>query len=962
MNDLSPVYNSRIIGTYLEYLREEHPEVNPEAILEYAEMTKFQVADPAYWFNQRQVDRFQKKIVEVTGDPDIARAAGRFAASTKALGAAKQVVLGIPSLASCYLLVGRIYNLMSRGAVAKTKRLGASKIEIVSRPVEGINEKPFQCRNRMGFLEATGKIFTLRFPTIDHPECFHKGDAQCRYVIRWEDTPSLRWKRIRNIGSLLGMVTSLAALVILPFESWLLLLLSLTVILTGIHSYSQLLGRKELLRQMESQGEAAREHIEGIRERYNDALLVQEIGHATSRILDTEPLVSIIAETMQRHLVHDRGMIFLNGGAEGRLRCVASYGDYGDAPRPRTGSTLSLPSISSSEVWVWFSDAPKPSSESALSSHEELAEGEGEELGRLMGVKSVIVVPILYEEKVLGLLAVGRTDEERVPTQSDLSLLKIIASQAAASLSNASSFKKLQVSEEKYRNILETIEEAYFEVDLAGNFTFFNDSLCRISRYTRSELLGMHYKAYSTPDTARKLFEVFSRVHRTGKSAKAMDCEIVRRDGDKRHLELSASIVQDASGQHVGFRGIVRDVTERIQAEKRNKMLEIQLRQSQKLEAIGTLAGGIAHDFNNILAAIIGYAELASLSSPEATGSKRHIREIMKAGHRARDLVKQILAFSRQNESQRIRMELASVVKEALKFLRASLPTTIEIRQNLDACGQIVQADPTQMHQVLMNLCTNAHHAMQQTGGVLEVSLRPFDLTERESGVRACLEPGLYLSLEVRDTGTGIDPQVLDRVFEPFYTTKGPGEGTGMGLAVVHGIVQSHGGTIEVYSKPGDGTTFQILLPCINGELQPDHDVTATLPSGRGRILFIDDEFPLTDLAQEILERLGYSVEPWTNPVEALEAFRAQPDAFNLVITDKTMPNMTGFDLAGELRKIRSDIPIILCTGFSDAGDSEKSEALGIARILMKPLSMHVLATAVREVLDGTPPSQEIRL
>jgi CheY-like chemotaxis protein len=301
------------------------------------------------------------------------------------------------------------------------------------------------------------------------------------------------------------------------------------------------------------------------------------------------------------------------------------------------------------------------------------------------------------------------------------------------------------------------------------------------------------------------------------------------------------------------------------------------------------------------------------------------------------------------------------VVKEALKLIRASLPTTIEIRQSLEASGRIIEADPTQIHQVLMNLCTNALHAMEHTGGILEVGLRSYDLNEREPGQYGYLEPGPYLSLEVHDTGAGIADHVLDRIFEPFFTTKGPGEGTGMGLAVVHGIVRSHGGTIKVRSNPGEGTTFQVLLPCVKGEAKRERETTEVFPSGKERILFIDDEASLNNLGKEMLERLGYEVEPWTSPLDALEAFRARPGEFQLVITDKTMPQMTGFRLAEQVKRIRRDVPIILCTGFGNSQDVEQAEAMGISRTLMKPLSMRSLAMAVREVLDGDSSSQEDR-
>jgi PAS domain S-box-containing protein len=958
MNDLSPVFNSRIIKTYLEYLKDKHPLVNAESLLRYAGMTPFEVEDQAHWFSQRQVDRFQEKLLELTGDPDAAREAGRFAASARGLGAAKQVALGLTSLASGYRLIAKIYPLLSRGAEVKARRLGPTQVEILSRPIEGIPEKLYQCKNRMGFFEALGKVLTNRFPEVEHPECFHRGDKHCRYVIRWERTPSLRWKTIRNRTFLLGLPICLAAFAALPLAGGLAVSLVLAVLVAGLSSYSHVLARGELIRLIESQGDTAREHIEGISERYNNTLLIQEIGQATSRILDAEQLVKIIAEIMERRMGYSRGMILLKQGSEGPLACVAEYGSDGESNRNGDDFDLNLSSIPSLESWAWVADRPLTASGQEVFPLQASVAEEAEALGRRMGVQSLLAVPILYQEEVLGLVAVGNTDGNRLPTQSDLSLLRGVASQAAVSLINARSFRRLRESEEKYRNILETIEEAYFEVDLAGNFSFFNDSLCRISGYPRRELLGMNYRAYATPNTARRLYEVFHEVYATGQPAEASDYEMVTKGGSTRYIELSTSLVRGPSGQPAGFRGIVRDVTDRKQAEKEKAMLEVQLRQLQKLEAIGTLAGGIAHDFNNILAAIMGFSELAVMALPDGTEGKKNILEVLKASRRAKDLVQQILAFSRRTEAERKPVEPQPIVKEALKLLRASLPTTVEIRQDLQASGRFIAADPTQMHQLVMNLCTNAHHAMQEKGGILGISLRPFDLGAPEAAAFPDLKPGPYLSLEVSDTGVGMEPQVLERIFEPFFTTKGPREGTGMGLAVVHGIVKSHGGAIRVHSEPGRGTLFQVLLPRIREEkASRDAETPNALPYGMERILFVDDETTLSTLGKEMLETLGYRVEPCSGSLEALETFRARPEAFHLVITDKTMPQMTGFRLAEEIRRVRRDIPIILCTGYCESMDQQRAESLGINRTLMKPLSMESLAAAVREVLNETRPS-----
>jgi PAS domain S-box-containing protein len=379
---------------------------------------------------------------------------------------------------------------------------------------------------------------------------------------------------------------------------------------------------------------------------------------------------------------------------------------------------------------------------------------------------------------------------------------------------------------------------------------------------------------------------------------------------------------------------------------------ETRLRQAQKMEAIGTLAGGIAHDFNNILSAILGYSELALEDANQGRANPAFIGQVLRAGQRARDLVQQILTFSRQTETEAKPIQIQPIIKEALKLLRPSLPSTIDIQVEVRSQA-IVRADPIQIHQVIMNLCTNASHAMRKEGGRLRVALSEEELAIDGTDPLAGLGPGRYLKMEVSDTGHGIDPAVIDRIFDPYFTTKEKGEGTGMGLAVVQGIVRGCGGSVTATSHLGKGSVFTIYLPIIQ---QPGTVQAVTqefVPLGRERILFVDDEAPLAELAKEILARLGYRVTIHTDSTEALSIFEQQPRAFDLVMTDMTMPRMTGDALAEKLRAIRADIPIVICTGYSQKVTPEMMARLGIDALIMKPLMRNKLGLTVRQVLDG---------
>jgi PAS domain S-box-containing protein len=425
-------------------------------------------------------------------------------------------------------------------------------------------------------------------------------------------------------------------------------------------------------------------------------------------------------------------------------------------------------------------------------------------------------------------------------------------------------------------------------------------------------------------------------------------------EGINHDFLIHKAIFQGQDGKTAGVIGVMVDITERKRAEEERARIENQLQQAQKMEALGTLAGGIAHDFNNILGIIIGFTELSMYELGKGTPVLDKLDEVLKATNRAKDLVKQILAFSRRSEQQKMPLQLGIIVKDAMKILRPSLPSTIEIRTNVSSKAAVL-ADPTQMHQVLMNLCTNAAHAMQDHGGILEVNLTDVVLETQPARFRESLQPGRYVELTVKDSGLGIDPGIIDLIFDPFFTTKQAGEGTGLGLSVVHGVVKSHGGGISVESTVGKGTTFTVLIPVLETDYVPEKAGTdISFPTGRERVLVVDDEPMLAEMIKRMLEKQGYDAVSRTSGGDALEAFRNQPaeKPFDLVITDMTMPHITGVDLTRELSKLRPQIPVILMTGFSNKIDADKIKEMGIQGFLMKPVGMEELTATVRAVLD----------
>jgi PAS domain S-box-containing protein len=514
--------------------------------------------------------------------------------------------------------------------------------------------------------------------------------------------------------------------------------------------------------------------------------------------------------------------------------------------------------------------------------------------------------------------------------------------------------ERKRAEEERVRLVtaIEQAGEGVLITDMNGCIVYVNPAFEEAGGYDREELVGRSPCSFANPYHDRLCYHALEACLVKGEEWKGR-FNNRKKDGTVYAVEASISPVRNEAGSIINCVVLERDITHETK-------LERQLRQAQKMEAIGTLAGGIAHDFNNILGIMLGFTQLAMFEGMPPAQQRDYLRTSLEAGQRAKELVAQILSFSRQREQGLKPTQISHIINEAMKMLRASFPSTIEIRKFIDSHGTIL-ADPIQIHQVLMNLCANAVHAMREQGGVLEVNLVDVELDQTTAAQFRELSPGSYLKLSVSDTGHGMGPAILERIFEPYFTTKPLGEGTGLGLAVAYGIIRSHGGIITAYSEPDNGSTFHVFLPRFDNEAQKQSQergrITTDGKGGNERILFVDDEEDLCKIGQEMLEHLGYSVVTRSSSIEALELFREQPDKFDLVITDLTMPKMTGLMLARELLAIRPEISIILCTGFGQMITTEKARAIGIHELMMKPIFVRELAETVRRLLDRQPAS-----
>jgi two-component system, cell cycle sensor histidine kinase and response regulator CckA len=500
--------------------------------------------------------------------------------------------------------------------------------------------------------------------------------------------------------------------------------------------------------------------------------------------------------------------------------------------------------------------------------------------------------------------------------------------------------EQLRESEVRMRTILDAMDDMIILQDTNLKIIWLNQAACSSAGLAREEMIGKYcFESLQGRTDVCQNCPVEQSI-RTG-----LTQTDTRANNKGRTLFLKGCPVTDNAGKTIGAVEVAVDITERL-------VLEEKLRQAQKMESIGLLAGGIAHDFNNILSAIIGYTELAQQPNLSGEVLNNYSTNVLKSGHRAKNLVYQILAFSRQAESKFIPVKMSLIIKEALKMLRASLPTTISMEQKFSVDGYVM-GDLTQIHQVIMNLCVNAHHAMREKGGKLSVSIEEDDMAVIPDVLSLPTRSGLYLRVVVADTGTGMEECVRNHLFEPYFTTKPKGEGTGLGLSVVYGIVKNHSGMIRVESELGKGTTFHLYFPKMaEPALKNPMDDGKEILLGHESILFVDDEATLTDLVKRMLGSLGYRVTTYTDPQESLENFRKHPETYDLVITDMTMPGMTGDNLAREVMAVRPGIPVMICTGFSERMNENQVKAMGVRALLQKPFRIKDLAEQIRRAID----------
>jgi PAS domain S-box-containing protein len=951
MPDLPSIYNSRILKLYLEYLYTNYPTIDVEPILRYANVTRYELEDPGHWFNQQQIDRFYSKVVETTGNKFMARDVGRFAVSADASGAVKQHVLGLLRVSSIYLLLSKLYPMISRGADVSSRKISANCVEITVVPNQQIKESPHQCENRIGIFEAMATVSTDKYAQVEHTECVHRGRPCCRYRVKWEEPHYRRWNRFLIFALFLLIACALPAFFLLQFTQWVILLLSggagfLLVCLRVYHLRTQ-----DLAQKIKSQGNVAEDHIKEIDYRYRGALLIQRIGQATSMTLDTNQLVRVVVENIQHYLDFDRGIIMLADKARERLIYAAGYGFDKQMTDLMLKTQFRLDNPDAKGIFIQTFHQQRAILVDDLDILRDSFSERSQKVASKIGSKSLICLPIVYERHSIGILAVDNIITKRPLTKSDLNLLMGVASQIAVSLSSAEAFRELRRSEERFRSLYENAPTAYVSIRPSdAAIVNCNAAAVELLGYDRRQFIGSSLMDHVAVEEGRaSRSPLLLELLQNGHSIRNESMRLVHRDGHHLWVNVSLDPFKDNQGRIIEGRCVIIDSTEQTQ-------LEEQLRNAQRMETIGMLAGGVAHDLSNILSAIVSYPDLLLMDIKPDSPLYDPLSKIKSAGARAAAMVHDLMTLARRSVPVTDVVMVNELVKEYLASPEfedlVSRNPNITVEDRLDA--ELFAIKGSQMHltKALMNIMINAAEAMPD-GGTIRISTH--NETVRAEDPRSPARSGEHIVLSVIDNGHGIAQEDLKRVFEPFFSTKQMGRsGTGLGMAIVWASVQDLNGFIDIDSQLNKGTTVRLYFPATDEKRTHHSNPPMFVDDYKGRgevVLLVEDDTEHREIAGRMLTRLGYRVVTVDSGEAALvELEKDRPD---LVVLDMILGS--GLDGLSTYRRILDLNPrqrAIIASGFAETSRVRTALELGAGAYIKKPYSLKEIGAAVRYELD----------
>ena len=942
------LYNSTVLLVFIEYVSSRYPEINIDEILKYASISSLEISDAGQWFTQEQVDRFYERLEKKTGNPRLAKEAGRFAAQSQSYASLKQYAMGFVTPAVAYWTLEKIASTLSKHITFKVTNLSSNKIELIATAKDGVSEKRYQCENRIGLFEGLAKIFTKEFSQVEHFECIHKGDPYCRYIINWKTNPTMIWKLIGSYLSLFGLISLLVLLMtgFLTLKSSLFFFLITCVMSLAAFLVSEKIGGKILNRSIESQQSIAEKYITQFESRYNELTLIKEISEATSSILESQKLFSFIADALQKRLQFSRGMIMLTNPEKTKLLYTTGYGYTPEEETLLKNMDFNLTNPQSKGIFYLSYRDQKPHIISKVNEIKDFFSEKTINFIKHFRIEAFICVPIIYEGKSEGILAVDHTRPENKPTQSDLNLLMGIAPQIGISLNNALTHKKMQESKELFRNLSDNSPDIIYRLDINQRLKYINQVCEEVLGQNWDELLDKKLTDFILEEERTTFDNIFQTIIADKLTIRDKNFIMLNKEGVPRYVTFTGAPDLDAEGKVIGIVGTLKDIS-------KLHSMEAQLLQASKMEAIGTLTSGIAHDFNNIIQAIMGYNQLMISARSGNETDMHYLKRVGELIQRSRELVKQLMLFSGKVEPLSASININDEIKNMQTLLAKSIPQMIEIKTNFDEKIFPINADSTQIGQIIMNLVINARDAMGDNG-TINISTKNLTLRENTTISGLKIPSGNYIEFSVADTGCGMEKDLVKRIFEPFFTTKEVGKGTGLGLAVVHGIVKKHAGFIYCESEPDKGTAFKVVLPASTfvKPLQKSEKQVQQSPSGTETILFVDDEHNLLEIGKETLTSYGYEVLTAASGELAVEVYYAQKDKISLVIMDLNMPGKGGKKCLDDILTINNNAKVLMTSGYSPPQQTEDLIKSGAAGFISKPYNPEELLLKIRKIID----------
>ena len=804
-----PLYNSIIIKNYLDYLKSHYPDVNLSELLNYAGIAEYEAEDRGHWLTQPQINRFHEYLDRIIKHPDFSREVGRFVASGKSSvnKVLQEAMSGFLSPSMAYWALEKIAANLTRHQTFHGHSIGKNKFEIFVTSVPGVKEELFQCSNRLGLYEAVGKFLTGKYATIEHPECQHQGAAHCRYIITWESPKSFLLTQIGSFMLAATVLVSFLLLYFLPIEQWLITFLGSLLVSVCVLFVGSVKRNHEIAVNVAVQEKTSQEMWAQINLRYDESMLIREISEAEEYLLDPRELSRFIMDILHQRLKYERSIVMLTNPEKTKLVCTAVHGFTPHEEALLSKTSLRLTRLDpQGNTYRIFNDQ-KPVVVDAGQPSTPPVSDVIQELTRELGAKSFIAIPIIYKKATEGILAVDTSKREIKPMHSDINVLMGIAGQIGICLSYARAQKNAQENKKRLQNLSENASDIIYQLDPEGKIKYVNAAWNILFGHQTTDLIHKNLTDFMKQEDRQAFDAAFEKIIRNKSKLQDQHFTIFNTRGLPRQILFSGMPDVDADGHVIGIIGIIKDIS-------KLRSMEAQLIQASKREVTNTLTKGMIQDFNHIIRAVMGYRQLnLQGATGKASGmlNRSSMDEFISS---ARELVHQLILYTKNVSPVSPKSNLNEVITRTIPMISKAVSQRITIKMDLDEKLPPVIADPTQIGQVILNLVMNASDAMQENG-IITVKTGILTLREKSVVCGIIIPAGTYAQISVADTGCGMEEKLMKRIYEPFFTTKEEGKGTGLGLAVVYSIMKKHNGYIYCESKPDEGATFYLMIPAL---------------------------------------------------------------------------------------------------------------------------------------------------